>query len=61
MSVSRETVAGKRVIVVDDLMRHGSSLKEANRVLSAAGASGVVSIALVKNYKGTNGYEFDGR
>ncbi len=61
MAACESDVRGQAVVIIDDLMRHGSTLKEATRALRQAGAAAVISIGLVKNYKGTKGYEFDGR
>lgn len=47
------------VVVVDDLMGHGSSIREASRALRAAGAVSVGSVALVKNIRGTLKYKFN--
>ena len=47
------------VVVVDDLMRHGSTVREASRALREAGALRTASVTLVKNPTGTRGYKFD--
>ena len=47
------------VVVVDDLMRHGSTIREASRALREVGALRTASVTLVKNRTGTRGYKFD--
>ena len=47
------------VVVVDDLMRHGSTIREASRALREAGVLQTASVTLVKNRTGTRGYKFD--
>ena len=47
-----------RVLVVDDLMRYGSSIHEASRALRQRGASEVMALILAKDLKGTAGYAF---
>ena len=44
----KESVRGKRVIVVDDLYDSGATLEEAARVLSRGGAAGIVVLTLTK-------------
>jgi len=47
-----------RVLVIDDFMRDGSTVTEADRALRAAGAAQTVSLTLVKQRTGTAGYYF---
>ena len=47
------------IVVVDDLMGQGSTVREASRALRAAGALQVCSVMLSKNIKGTREYPFD--
>lgn len=58
MSASIRTSPGF-IVVVDDLMRDGSSVREASRALRAAGAVAIGSVSLVKNIRGTRKYVFD--
>jgi len=51
-------VAQRRVLIIDDLMRHGSTVREAARALRAAGADRVYSLTLAKEHTGTRGYRF---
>ncbi len=54
-------VAGRAegsVLVVDDLMRHGSSIREASRALRERGATDVLALVLAKDLVGTGGYAF---
>jgi predicted amidophosphoribosyltransferase len=46
------------VLVLDDLMEDGSTVREATRALGAAGAMGVASLTLAKDRKGTRRYQF---
>ena len=46
------------VLVLDDLMRHGSSVREAGRALLARGAREVLALVLAKDLQGTGGYAF---
>ncbi|MBP1736846.1 MAG: hypothetical protein H6Q60_727 [Oscillospiraceae bacterium] len=43
-----ELVAGRRVLLIDDIMTTGATLSECARVLRAAGASGVVCATLAR-------------
>ena len=52
--------APSSVLVIDDLMRHGSSLREAARALHKQGASNVMALVLAKDLKGTRRYVFPG-
>lgn len=49
---------GGLVLVIDDLMRHGSTIAEANRALTVGGAAKVASLSLVKERTGTRRYQF---
>ena len=51
--------ADRTVLIVDDLMGHGSSVKEAARALRAAGFGRVFSLVMVKKAEGTQGYSFN--
>lgn len=46
------------VLVLDDLMRDASTVNEAARALTEAGAGTVTSLTLVKERTGTRGYRF---
>ena len=48
--------SGKRVLIVDDLIRYGASMREASRALQAAGTAEVVALVLTKDRKGTESY-----
>ena len=45
-AVNRETFAGKRVLLVDDILTTGSTVQEAARVLKLAGAAEVTVLTL---------------
>ena len=47
------------IVVLDDLMRDGSTVREASRALREAGARKVGSVTLVKDRTGTRRYVFD--
>ena len=47
------------IVIVDDLMARGSTVREAGRALRAAGAQRIASLALAKNRTGTREYAFD--
>ena len=47
------------IVIVDDLMEHGSTVREACRALQVAGAQQVASLTLAKNRTGTREYAFD--
>lgn len=47
------------IVIVDDLMAHGSTVREADRALRAAGAQQIASLTLAKDRTGTRGYVFD--
>ena len=46
------------IVVVDDLMAHGSTVREASRALREAGALRIASVTLVKDRTGTRKYWF---
>ena len=48
----------ERVLVVDDLMGYGDSVREASRALQAGGTTEVMALVLSKNLKGTRSYKF---
>jgi predicted amidophosphoribosyltransferase len=50
--------AGGLILVIDDLMRHASTIEEAARALVDGGASSVASLSLVKERTGTRRYQF---
>ena len=52
-------VDGRTVLLLDDTMAHGSSVREACRALGAAGASRVYSLTMAKDASGRRGYDFD--
>lgn len=52
-------VRDRRVLLLDDTMAHGSSVREACRALTAAGASLVYSLTMAKDASGRRGYDFD--
>ena len=54
----RADPANGPILVLDDLMGHGSSVREAARALKAAGASEVMAFVLSKNRKGTKEFAF---
>lgn len=58
-TMSAEGVSGATVLVIDDLMRDGSTLREAVRALRAAGAKRAYGLILAKERTGTRGYQFD--
>ncbi len=46
----------ERVLVVDDLMRYGDSVREASRTLQTAGTTEVMALVLAKDLTGTRSY-----
>ena len=56
-----EAIEVGSVLIIDDIMGHGSTVNEACRALRAAGFSTVMSLTLVKDVFGTRGYSFDVR
>ena len=47
------------IVIVDDLMEQGSTVREAGRALQVAGAQRIASLTLAKNRTGTRRYAFD--
>lgn len=47
------------IVVVDDLMAHGSTVRESNRALREAGAQRTASVTLAKDRTGTRGFRFE--
>lgn len=48
----------ERVLVVDDLIGYGDSVRETSRALQAGGTTEVMALVLSKNLKGTRSYKF---
>ena len=48
----------RRVVIIDDFMRHADTVREANRALRAARVEYVGAVTLVKDIRGTRGIQF---